>query len=141
MTRNVRSRAPRGLAQKLGAIVLGFEAIVVGLGGLTVFGLRALPPAIEPWWAIVGGAVVAVAMIVAAGLLGSRSGIVLGWILQVVVLASALLVPAMLVIAVIFGGMWAYAMIAGGRVDRAARAAGGPTPDPAHRPGAQTESE
>ncbi|MDR6868403.1 type VI protein secretion system component VasK [Microbacterium resistens] len=116
------ARPPRGLAQKLGAIVLGFEAIVVGLGGLTVFGLRALPAGIEPWWAIVGGAVVAVAMIVTAGLLARRGGVVLGWILQALVLASALLVPAMLVIALIFGGMWAYAMIAGGRVDRASRA-------------------
>ena len=50
-----RRRAPRGLAAKLGAVVLGFEAVVVGLGGLTVFGLRALPEGIEPWWAIVGG--------------------------------------------------------------------------------------
>jgi len=114
------ARRPRGLAEKLGAIVLGFEAIVVALGGLTIYGLRVLPEGVEPWWAIVGGGVVAVTMIVTAGLLAKRAGVVLGWILQVIVLASALLVPAMLVIALIFGGMWAYAMIAGGRVDRAA---------------------
>ena len=114
------ARRPRGLAEKLGAIVLGFEAIVVALGGLTIYGLRVLPEGVEPWWAIVGGGVVAVTMVVTAGLLAKRAGVVLGWILQVIVLASALLVPAMLVIALIFGGMWAYAMIAGGRVDRAA---------------------
>lgn len=116
-----RARAPRGLAQKLGSIVLGFEAIVVGLAGLTVFGLKALGPDIAPWWGIVGGAVVAIAMLVAAGLMGSRAGIVMGWILQVIVLLSAILVPAILLVAIIFGGMWAYAMIVGGRADRAAR--------------------
>lgn len=117
-----RSRAPRGLAQKLGSIILAFEAIVVGLAGLTVFGLKALGPDIEPWWGIVGGAVVGVAMLVAAGLTGSRAGIVMGWILQVIVLLSALLVPAIALVAIVFGGMWTYAMIVGARADRAAAA-------------------
>ncbi|MBS1673340.1 MAG: DUF4233 domain-containing protein [Actinobacteria bacterium] len=115
-------RRARGLRAKLGAVILAFEAIVVGLAGLTIFGLKALGPDIAPWWGIVGGAVVGVAMLVAAGLTGSRIGIVMGWILQIIVLLSALLVPAILLVAIIFGGMWTYAMIAGGRVDRAARA-------------------
>ena len=118
-----RARKPRGLAQKLGSIILAFEAIVVGLAGLTVYGLKALGPDITPWWGIVGGAVVGVAMLVAAGLMGSRAGIVMGWILQVIVLLSAILVPAILLVAIIFGGMWAYAMIVGGRADRAAASA------------------
>ncbi|VXC15906.1 conserved membrane hypothetical protein [Microbacterium sp. 8M] len=127
-----RARAPRGLAQKLGSIVLAFEAIVVGLAGLTVFGLKALGPDIAPWWGIVGGGVVAVAMLVAAGLMGSRTGIVMGWILQVIVLLSAFLVPAIGLVAIVFGGMWTYAMIVGGRADRAARAAAAHSSDPAH---------
>ncbi|KJL32700.1 MULTISPECIES: DUF4233 domain-containing protein [Microbacterium] len=126
-----RARPPRGLAQKLGSIILAFEAIVVGLAGLTVFGLKALGPGIEPWWGIVGGAVVGVAMLVAAGLMGSRAGIVMGWILQVIVLLSAILVPAILLVAIVFGGMWAYAMIVGGRADRAARSAGASLPSAA----------
>ncbi|MBS1905584.1 MAG: DUF4233 domain-containing protein [Actinobacteria bacterium] len=117
-----RARPPRGLTQKLGAIILAFEAIIVGLAGLTVFGLQALGPDIAPWWGIVGGAVVAIAMLVAAGLMGSRAGIVMGWILQVIVLLSAFLVPAIGLVVIIFGGMWTYAMIIGGRADRAARA-------------------
>ncbi|MGV2901767.1 DUF4233 domain-containing protein, partial [Microbacterium sp. AGC62] len=50
-------RPPRTLVQKLAPIVLGFEAIVVFLVGLTIFGLRQLPAGIEQWWGIVGGAV------------------------------------------------------------------------------------
>lgn len=118
-----RRRAPRGLAAKLGAVVLGFEAVVVGLGGLTVFGLRALPAGIEPWWAIVGGGVIAIAMIITAGRVHTRGGVIAGWTLQVIVALGGFLVPAVAFIAVVFGGMWAYAMIAGGRSDReAARA-------------------
>lgn len=118
-----RTRAPRGLAAKLGAVVLGFEAVVVGLGGLTIFGLRALGPDIEPWWAIVGGAVIAIAMIITAGFVHTRAGVATGWALQVVVALAGFLVPAVAFIALVFGGMWAYAMIAGGRTDReAARA-------------------
>lgn len=113
--------------------MLAFEAIVVGLAGLTIFGLNALGPDIAPWWGIVGGAVVALAMLVAAGLMGSRVGIVMGWILQVVVLLSAIWVPAILLVVVVFGGMWAYAMIVGGRVDRASTP---PTP-----PETTTESD
>lgn len=135
------SRPPRGLAQKLGSIVLAFEAIVVGLAGLTVYGLKALGPGIEPWWGIVGGAVVALAMIVAAGLMGSRAGIVMGWILQVIVLLSAILVPAILLVVIIFGGMWAYAMIVGGRADRAARAPGSAAPTTARQTPPETTTE
>lgn len=133
-----RERAPRGLAQKLGSIILAFEAIVVGLAGLTIFGLRSLGPDIAPWWGIVGGAVVGVAMLVAAGLMGSRTGIVMGWILQVIVLLSALLVPAILLVAIVFGGMWTYAMIVGGRTDRAARAADPATPSDPQTPQEKT---
>ena len=117
-----RPRAPRGLTQKLGSVVLAFEAIIVALAGLTIFGLKAFGPGIEPWWGIVGGAVVAVAMLIAAGLMSSRTGIVMGWILQVVVLLSAILVPAILLVVLVFGGMWTYAMIVGARADRAASA-------------------
>jgi len=61
-------RPPRTLVQKLAPIVLGFESIVVILAGLTIFGLKALPAGIEPWWAIVGSVVVALACLATAGM-------------------------------------------------------------------------
>ncbi|WP_307365322.1 DUF4233 domain-containing protein [Microbacterium sp. W4I4] len=113
-----RARAPRTLTQKLGSIVLGFESIVVFLAGLTVFGLKALPEGIPPWWGIVGGSVLAIAMIALAGAIARPGAIVVGWVLQALVLAAAFLVPAIALVALIFGGMWAYATIVGARVDR-----------------------
>ena len=116
--RQPRPRRARGAAESLGSIVLGFESLIVFLGGLAVYGLRALPAAVPPWWGIVGGSVAAVLMVLTAGVLRWRWAIALGWLLQLVVAASALLVPAMLIIAIIFGGMWAYATIKGASLDR-----------------------
>lgn len=120
-----RQRRARGAAESLGAIVLGFESIIVFLGGLVIYGLRQAPDGIAPWWGIVAGTVLAVVMIATAGVLRHRWGIVLGWVLQGIVLLGALLVPALAIVAVIFGAMYAYATIKGGTLDRrnAARAA------------------
>ena len=120
-----RQRRARGAAESLGAIVLGFESIIVFLGGLVIYGLRQTPGGLEPWWGIVAGTVLAILMIATTGLLRHRWGIVLGWVLQGIVLLGALLVPALAIVAVIFGAMYAYATIKGGTLDRrnAARAA------------------
>ena len=110
-------RPPRTLVQKLAPIVLGFESIVVFLAGLTVYGLKALPTGVEPWWGIVGGIVVALACLVVAGLVTRPWAITAGWVIQAVIALSAFLVPAILLVVVIFGGMWAYATIMGARLD------------------------
>jgi hypothetical protein len=98
--------------------VLGFESIVVFLGGLVVYGLRALPAGVEPWWGIVGGSVLAVAAVVVAGSVQHRWGIALGWALQAVVALGAILVPAVGAVALVFGALYAYATIKGGEIDR-----------------------
>ncbi|MEZ3160837.1 DUF4233 domain-containing protein [Microbacterium sp. BWT-B31] len=130
-----RARRPRGAAESLGSIVLVFESVIVFLGGLVVYGLKVLPTGIAPWWGIVAGAVIAVLMLVTSGLLRYRWAIGLGWVLQVVVALGGLLVPALILIALIFGAMWGYATIKGAALDRrnarlAAEAAGAdPTGD------------
>jgi hypothetical protein len=113
-----RERRTRGAAESLGAVVLGFESIIVFLGGLAVFGLRALPDAIAPWWGIVAGTVLALVMAATAGMLRHRWGIALGWVLQVVLALGGFLVPALAVVALVFGGLWAYATIKGASLDR-----------------------
>lgn len=113
-----RRRRARGAAESLGAIVLVFESVIVFLGGLAIYGLRALPAGIAPWWGIVAGSVVALLMLLTTGMLRWQWGIAVGWVLQAIVAASALLVPAMGLVALIFGGMWAYATIKGASLDR-----------------------
>ena len=113
-----RVRRQRGVTESVGSIVLGFESVIVFLGGLVIYGLRALPPG--P--AIGGGTVVAVLMIVTSGLLRHRWGFVVGWILQAVVLASGFLVVGLFVVGAVFTAIWAYALIAGSRIERRQRA-------------------
>lgn len=93
------------------------------LGGLTVYGLGALPEGIADWWGIIGGLVVAALMIVTAGAVHTRAGVIVGWVLQAVVALSAILVPAMLLVALIFGGLWGFSMIQGPRIEARARSA------------------
>ena len=93
------------------------------LGGLVIYGLKVLPDPLPDWAGIVAGTVVAIVMIGTAGFVHKPAGIATGWVLQAIVALSAFLVPAMLVIALIFGGMWAYATIQGPRIEARTRAA------------------
>jgi hypothetical protein len=119
-----RPRRQRTLVQKLAPVVLGFEAIVVFLVGLTIFGLRQLP---------VAGAVLALACIAIAGMITKPWALTAGWVVQALVALSAFFVPSILLVVLIFGGMWAYATIGGARLD--ARRPAEPTTE------TQTESE
>jgi hypothetical protein len=113
-----RARRPRGAAESLASIVLAFESIIAFLGGLVIYGLRALPESIEQWWGIVAGTVVAILMIVTTRFVRYSWGIALGWVLQVIVALGAFLVPSLAIVALIFGGMYAYATIKGAALDR-----------------------
>jgi high-affinity Fe2+/Pb2+ permease len=113
-----RERRRRGAEESLGAVILGFESIVVFLGGLAVYGLKGLPDGVDPWWGIVGGVVVAVVMVLTTLVLRFRWGIWLGWALQVLVFLSGFLAFGLFIVGVIFGAMWGYATIKGAQLDR-----------------------
>ena len=113
-----RERRARGARESLASIVLGFESVVVFLGGLVVYGLKALPAGLEPWWGIVAGIVLAIAMIAVAPALRHPWGIGIGWALQAILALGAFLVPALGLVALVFGALYAYATIKGGELDR-----------------------
>jgi len=100
--------------RRLCATVLVFEAVVIGL---------AIPVAItiahtRPGQAGLAGGILAGAALVIAGLVG-RPGqgwtLVGGTVLQVAVIATGAVVPAMYVLGVIFGGLWLTAIWLGRR--------------------------
>lgn len=113
-----RTRRPRGAAESLATIVLGFESIVAFLAGLVIYGLRALPAPIEPWWGVVAGSLLTLLMIATTRVVRYRWGIVLGWVLQGIIALGAFLVPALAIVALIFGAMYGYATIKGAALDR-----------------------
>ncbi|GAA1652911.1 DUF4233 domain-containing protein [Microbacterium flavum] len=114
-----RARRARGARESLASIVLGAEALIVFLGGLALYGLKALPAGIEPWWGIVVGTALAVLLIATSGVVRHRWGIALGWFWQLVVVLGGFLEPALAVVGLVFGAMYAYATIKGGALDRA----------------------
>ena len=122
------SRAPRrvrGIRESLVAIVLGFEAIVVGLGALTMLGLKS----ISLVQAIVGGGLVIAVLIVGAMLARFTVGLVLGWLAQAAVMATGFIVGAMFVVGIVFTAMWVYALVQGARIDQARKFRNSTPPD------------
>ena len=127
------ARPARSVRQSLASIVLVFEAVVVFLGVLVIWGLSREdggPFGLPAWTPLAAGGVLVLLMLLTIPLLRYEWAYVLGWALQVLVLASGLLNPAMYLVGAIFGGMWAYCMVVGARIDRAraAEAAGGTEP-------------
>jgi hypothetical protein len=56
--------------------------------------------------------------LVASGLMRRPVGITLGWLVQALTWASALLVPAMVGVALVFTALWVLLLVQGGKVDR-----------------------
>jgi hypothetical protein len=110
---NARRSRQRSLVESLGAIVLIFESVVMFLGALAIFGLKALPPE----QALGGGAVLVLALFVTAGVLRWRWGIVLGSVLQVAVMLTGVFIPAMWFVGGLFAILWSYAIYTGIKLD------------------------
>jgi len=107
-------RRQRSLTETLLSIVLTLEAFVVFFLTLTVFGLGALEPAI----AFSAGGVLLILFLVGSRVVRYTWGIWLGWVLQVVLLASGLILPINYFVAALFLGVWIYCVVVGGRIDR-----------------------
>ncbi|TDB89097.1 DUF4233 domain-containing protein [Actinomadura sp. KC216] len=102
-------------ARRLFATVLGCEAIVIAL---------AIPVAVTTLdvdgataGAVCGG--LAVACLLMAGLLRFPWAFAAGSVLQVAIIATGFMVPAMFFLGVVFGALWATAFWLGRKAERA----------------------
>jgi hypothetical protein len=103
------------------AAVLTFESIIVLLAipvAIVVYGLTA--PV-----GIIGGGVLMIACLLIAGSQKRTWGLTAGWVLQVLIIATGFIVPAMFFLGVVFAIMWFYAIRIGRQGDaiKAARQA------------------
>jgi len=127
------ARRARSVRESLASIVLTFEIVVVFLAALVIWGLSREDGGafgLPTWAPLAAGGVVILGLVVTIPLLRYEWAYVLGWALQVLLLASGLLNPAMFVVGALFGGMWAYCMIVGARIDRARAADAAAVADP-----------
>jgi hypothetical protein len=106
---------PAGSARRtFAATVLVLEAAVVLFAALVAYGLRLAEPAAIA----VGAGLVAVAALLAAGLLRTAAGYVLGSAVQLWLVATGLVVPAMYWLGGLFALLWVVGLRLGGRIDR-----------------------
>ena len=108
-------RRERTASESLLSIALALEAVLVFFVALTAFGLKAL----ESLPAFIGGAALIVVLVLAARLVRYPWGVWLGWVLQVVLLATGILLPIMYVVAAAFIGIWVYCFVKGRQLDSA----------------------
>lgn len=117
--------ATRSVTSSLLSIVLGLEGVVLFFVALAAFGLKRLDPAT----AFIGGAALMLIYFLAAGLVRRAQWAQwLGWVLQIVLLATGFVLTPMFVIGALFVGLWVWCWIRGHGIDRAKAAQ--PTPDP-----------
>jgi hypothetical protein len=99
----------------LGSTVLILEALVV---------LLAVPIAINvanvnATYALVIGIALAGLLVLTVGVITKPIAVPIGWVLQVLVIASGIIVPTMFFIGGLFALLWFFAVRNGQRVDRA----------------------
>jgi hypothetical protein len=98
------------------------EVLVIGLAALVA--VRLTDTSATTIWAVSGTAMVLCLLL--CGLVTRPGGVQFGWALQIALIASGVVVPAMFVLGVIFAGLWWASVHFGRKVDeiKAARAAG-----------------
>ena len=100
----------------LASTVLLCEAVVVFFASLVAKDLSGLPAAT----ALAGGGVVAGICLLLCGLLRARWAYVAGSILQIVLVLTGFIVPAMFVVGGLFAALWVTALHVGAKGDRIA---------------------
>ncbi|GAA2040544.1 MULTISPECIES: DUF4233 domain-containing protein [Streptomyces] len=98
------------------------EVLVIGLAGLVA--VRLTDTSATTIWAVSGTAMVLCLLL--CGWVTRPGGVQFGWALQIALIASGFVVPAMFVLGVIFAGLWWASVHFGRKVDeiKAAHAAG-----------------
>ncbi|MEU4545127.1 DUF4233 domain-containing protein [Nonomuraea dietziae] len=99
--------------RRLGASVLGMQAIVVALITPVAIKIQGIPVPV----AVTVGIGLAVLCVVAAGLLKRPSGYVVGSLVQVLAIATGFLVPMMFFLGAIFAALWITAIFVARRVE------------------------
>jgi hypothetical protein len=106
----------RSTKATLGSLVMVFQSVVVFFATLVGFGLQVYEDPAVIWGVGLGLSVI---LMIFPVFLGKPGSYLLGWILQGMVLSLGLWVPLMYLLGVVFLGMWAWGMIAGGTIDKA----------------------
>ncbi|MCC9145646.1 MULTISPECIES: DUF4233 domain-containing protein [unclassified Arthrobacter] len=106
----------RSIKVMFASTVLTLEAFVVLFGTLAVFGVHR--DTVSPPLLLGGGLLLAAAMIGTCAVLSKPAGPAIGWILQLVLIATGFLDAMMFLVGGLFALTWWYGLRAGQRLDR-----------------------
>lgn len=111
---------PGKMTRRIAAASLIGQGIAIFLGALTArqFAIAEGGPSGLAQTYLYGGIAFAIACMLASGLLGRRYGLMVGWLLQLATFASAVVLPAMIWVGIIFGGLWWVSVVQGHRIDQ-----------------------
>ena len=98
------------------SLVLVFESVVVFFATLVAFGLEVYKDPATIW---IVGLTFSFVLVLTPAVLGRPGSYIFGWILQLMILILGFWVPLMYLLGIIFVGIWAWGMVAGGTIDRA----------------------
>jgi hypothetical protein len=104
----------RSPLRALAATTLVLEGFVLFFAGIVAKDLSGL----SVRTAVGGGSVLALLCLLAAGLLRSRAGFAVGWVLQLVMVATGFVVPMMFGIGAVFCVLWFVSLYWGTRIER-----------------------
>lgn len=109
-----RRSAPGTSTARLAAAVLALEAFLVLFATLVAQAMSSLPTALV--WA--GGGALALTCLLLAGLTRRRAGLAAGTVMQGVLVATGIWVPAMYALGALFALLWFWLVGLGARADR-----------------------
>jgi Protein of unknown function (DUF4233) len=112
---------PEKMTRRLAAVVIGSQGLAVFFGALVARGIAAADRESTAGGLLLVGSVFAVVCVLAAGLMRRPWGVTLGWVMQVATLLSALVVPMMLVVGLVFLALWVTALVQGVAMDEHTR--------------------
>lgn len=106
------------MTRRLAAMTLFGQGLAIALGALVARQLAVAGGEDDRGSTyLVGGLILAVIAIVVSGLLRRPWGVTAGWLVQLLTFASAVVLPPMIAIGVIFTSVWVLALTQGTRMD------------------------
>ncbi|MCE0485373.1 DUF4233 domain-containing protein [Ornithinimicrobium sediminis] len=113
------SGTPGKMTRRLAATTLVGQGMTVFFGALVArqFEVTEGDPEGLATTYLYGGIALALLCVLTSGLLRRRAGIWLGWLCQGLTLATAVVLPAMAIVAVVFGALWWLCLSQGQKMD------------------------
>lgn len=108
------------------ATVLAGQALVIFFGALVARALASAEGRSSSGALLWVGTGLAVLAILGAGLMRRPYGVTIGWIVQLATFAAAFVLRPMVVVGLIFTGLWLLCLVQGDRIDRIQSGAGRP---------------